>query len=86
MVIKKRNTNNQQKIEDLEKELADKPYGEEKKEDVLTRPTITLPLSTLFTLEDMAKNNKRNKNNLRSVSAIIRDCVEKTLGLNKSMK
>lgn len=86
MVIKKRNTNNQQKIEDLVKELADKPYGEEKKEDVLTRTTITLPLSTLFTLEDMAKNNKRNKNNLRSVSAIIRDCVEKTLGLNKSMK
>lgn len=87
MVIKKRSSNNQQKIEDLAKELADKPYGQEKKEDVfLARTTITLPSSILFTLEDMAKNNKRNKNNLRSVSAIIRDCVEKTLGFNKSMK
>ena len=81
MVIKKRSNDNQQKIEDLAKELADKPYGTEKKENVLTRTTITLPLSVLFTLEDMAKDNKRNKNNLRSVSAIIRDCIEKTLGL-----
>lgn len=81
MVIKKRNNSNQKKIEDLAKELADKPYGEEKKEDVLVRTTITLPSSVLFTLEDMAKDNKRNRNNLRSVSAIIRNCIEKTLGL-----
>lgn len=81
MVIKKRNNNNQKKIEDLAKELADKPYGEEKKEDILARTTITLPSSVLFTLEDMAKDNKRNRNNLRSISAIIRNCIEKTLGL-----
>ena len=81
MVIKKRNNSNQQKIEDLAKKLADKPYGEEKKESVLARTTITLPLSVLFTLEDMAKDNKRNRSNLRSVSAIIRNCIEKTLEL-----
>jgi hypothetical protein len=81
MVIKKRSENNQQKIEDLVKNLADKPYGEKKKEDTLARTTVTLPSSILFALEDMAKDNKRNRSNLRSVSAIIRNCIEKTLKL-----
>jgi hypothetical protein len=78
MVIKKRNNPSQENIEKLAYELADKPYGEKKKEDILMRTTITLPSSILFALEDMAKNNKRSKNDLRSVSALIRDSIEKT--------
>jgi len=82
MAIKKRSTEslNQTKIEELANELADKPYGEEKKEeDTIVRTTITLPSTVLFELEDMAKINKRNKKTLRSVSAIIRNCIDKTL-------
>lgn len=79
MAIKKRinSTNDQFVIENLANELADKPYGEKKKDVSVIRTTISLPSSMLFYLEDLAKNNKRNKIELRSVSAIIRDCVDK---------
>lgn len=81
MAIKKRIKTNIDKIdvENLAKELADKPYGQ--KYDNIIRTTISLPASILFKLEDMAITNKRNKNNLRSVSAIVRNCIEKQLNL-----
>lgn len=68
-------------IENIANELADRPYGEQKKDDSITRATISLPCSILFKLEDLAKDNKRKKGELRSVSAIIRHCIEKTLHL-----
>jgi hypothetical protein len=88
MTIKKRNSqhNSEMKkdkaIEVLADKLADKPYGQEIKDADLARTTISLPSSILFKLEDIAKLNKRNNNELRSVSAIIRDCIEKTLKLS----
>lgn len=83
MAIKKRTNivNNQESIENLANELADKPYGEDKKTDNIVRATISLPSSMLFAIEDLAKKNKRNKSELRSVSAIIRNCLEKNLKL-----
>ena len=83
MAIKKRTTiiSNQNAIENLANELADKPYGELKQHNSIVRTTISLPSSVLFTLEDMAKTNKRNKHKLRSVSAIIRDCIDKAINL-----
>ena len=83
MAIKKRIriVNNKNAIENLADELADKPYGEDKKNDSTVRTTISLPSSVLFALEDLAKVNKRNKNGLKSVSAIIRNCINKTLKL-----
>lgn len=81
MAIKKRSNDNKLAIEALANELSDKPYGEKKQEYSLARTTITLPSSLLFHLEDMAKHNKRKKNELRSVSAIIRNCIEKNLDL-----
>ena len=72
----------QSAIEELVNTLADKPYGDEKENKSIVRTTVSLPASVLFTLEDLAKINKRNKNDLRSVSAIIRNCIEKTLGLS----
>lgn len=78
MAIKKRTSQQDQiKIESLANDLADKPYGQDKKDDSIVRTTISLPSSVLFSLEDMAKTNKRNKKTLRSVSAIIRYCVDK---------
>lgn len=75
MAIKKRIvTNSNKTIEDLANELADKPYGQ--KQDTLVRTTITLPTTALFKLEDMARTNKRKKDNLKSVSAIIRYCIK----------
>ncbi len=79
MTIKKRipTVINKKAIENLANELADKPYGQAY--DTLARTTITLPTSVLLKLEDIARDNKRKKNSLKSVSAIIRDCIERCL-------
>ena len=80
MVIKKRNnTVDKLAAEDLANELADRPYGQ--KQDSIARATISLPASVLFKLEDMAIKNKRKKNDLRSVSAIIRECIKAYLDI-----
>lgn len=79
MTIKKRVHGSIDKvaIENLANELADKPYGT--KSDSLARTTISLPESVLHKLEDMALNNRRKDVGLKSVSAIIRHCIEKSL-------
>jgi hypothetical protein len=79
MTIKKRISNviDKKAIESLANELADKPYGQDY--DTLARTTITLPASVLLKLEDIARDNKRKKNSLKSVSAIVRDCIAKCL-------
>ncbi len=79
MTIKKRISNviDKKAIESLANELADKPYGQVY--DTLARTTITLPASVLLKLEDIARDNKRKKNSLKSVSAIVRDCIAKCL-------
>ena len=79
MTIKKRISNviDKKAIESLANELADKPYGQAY--DTLARTTITLPASVLLKLEDIARDNKRKKNSLKSVSAIVRDCIAKCL-------
>ena len=81
MAIKQRisNISDNLSIENIANELADRPYGEQKKDDSITRTTISLPCSILFKLEDLAKDNKRKKGEFRSVSAIIRHCIEETL-------
>jgi hypothetical protein len=81
MTIIKRRSRSSDSIEKLADELADKPYGSKVIEvgDDLSRTTISLPSSILFKLEDMAKINKREKKPLKSVSAIIRYCIEKYL-------
>jgi len=81
MTIKKRTPTviDKKAIENLANELADKPYGQTY--DTLARTTITLPASILLKLEDIARENKRRKNNLKSVSAIVRDCIAKCLNI-----
>ncbi|WP_341791753.1 hypothetical protein [Rickettsia endosymbiont of Gonocerus acuteangulatus] len=82
MAFKKRPLQiSQQKIENLAKELADKPYGYAKEEDSLVRTTISLPSSVLFKLEELSRHNKRTKSSLKSVSAIIRDYIAKSLNI-----
>ena len=82
MAIKKRGYNNDA-IESLANELADRPYGEQNRFDTLTKTSITLPAAVLFKLEDLARTHKRTNGGLRSVSAIIRDCIDKSGILNK---
>ena len=79
MTIKKRIPNiiDKKAIENLANELADKPYGQY--HNNLARTTITLPTSVLLKIEDIARDNKRKKSSLKSVSAIVRDCIEKCL-------
>lgn len=82
MALKKRPLQiSQQKIENLANELADKPYGNAKEDDTIVRTTISLPSSVLFKLEDLSRYNKRTKSSLKSVSAIIRDCIAKSLNI-----
>lgn len=80
MAIKKRpNKIDKTDIDNLANELADKPYGQ--RYDTIVRTSISLPSSVLFKLEDLALTNKRKGENLRSVSAIIRDCIAKSLSI-----
>lgn len=80
MVLKKRPTNKEDTdpIEALADALADKPFDTQKfvNDESVTRTSITLPAYLLRIIEDAAIKNKRNKSNLRSVSAIIRYCLE----------
>ena len=81
MTIIKRRLNKKSSIDKLADQLADKPYGEsiDTEQNELTRTTISLPSSLLFKLEDIAKKNKRQKKELKSVSALIRHYVEQHL-------
>lgn len=79
MVLKKRDTVTDKDISRLADELADKAYGDVKKQssdDPLVRTTITIPRSMLTSLEDKALLNKRNGDDQKSVSAIIRAAVD----------
>jgi hypothetical protein len=58
-------------------DLADKPYGEEK--DVMVTRTISLPKSLDDKLDYQAFMNKRNKQGLKSVSAIVVDVLNRHL-------
>ncbi|KAF8818043.1 hypothetical protein [Rickettsia endosymbiont of Cardiosporidium cionae] len=80
MVIKKRNSGvDKLAVENLAKELADKPYGE--KQDNMIRATITLPESAFYKLEDIALRNKRDRKGLRSISALIRESIKSYLDI-----
>ena len=81
MTIKQRAVINKDKaIEVLANELADKPYGDKLiKEDNMIRTTITLPAYMLHELEDLARKNKRTDEELKSVSAIIRNSIKNIL-------
>jgi len=63
--------------EALAKQLADRPYGENKNNnESTTRTTISLPESMLIKLEDIARANKRKKIEPNNVSALVREAVE----------
>jgi len=68
-------------ISKMADQLADKPYGDEKKtdDDPIVGTSITLPRSMLIWLEDEALKNKRNGVEPKSVSAILRSLVEKAM-------
>lgn len=78
-MIRKRNFS-EVDAENLANELADKPYGKSKKntdkiQDEFTRTSISIPLSMLEELENLALRNKRSGKNLKTVSAIVRAAV-----------
>lgn len=79
-MIRKRNFN-EIDAENLANELADKPYGakfekdNKKVQDDFTRTSISIPLSMLEDLENLAIKNKRSGKKLKTVSAIIRAAV-----------
>lgn len=67
----------------LAKRLADKPYGSTEntlqEPEKQSRTTISLNESMLVKLEDMALKNKREGRDPKSVSAIVREALEKYL-------
>lgn len=76
------------KVNDLIESLADKPYGEPakrgpgrpRKTERVPKPrpvTVSLPDTMIERLEDLARKNKRkNKKELKTISAIVRDALE----------
>lgn len=69
----------QAKIDALTRELVDRPYGEEKPANSKkAKPvTISLPPNLIEQLEDKARENKRSGTGPKTVSAIVRDALEK---------
>lgn len=64
--------------EQLAKELADKPYGGVKEvEQKMRNVSISLPPAMVDKLQDVALANKRGGADLTSVSAIVRDALER---------
>ncbi|MEW9890043.1 MAG: hypothetical protein AB2989_06065 [Candidatus Symbiodolus clandestinus] len=76
-----------QQAELLAEQLADKPYGAIKSSitssDEIVRTSISLPKSLLETLEDLTRYNKRQGVEPKTVSAIIRESLERYLLLIK---
>lgn len=66
--------------EALANQLADRPYGEERKPslqpETLARTTISLPEGLLRELEDRALSNKRTGVAPKNVSALVRVALE----------
>lgn len=82
MLKKRKIVDKSKEIEKLANQLADKPYGDDAVEDDnMIRTTITMPISMLHQLEDIARENKRKNIGLKSVSALVREGI--TYILNK---
>lgn len=82
-----RHTPNPTEIERLAKSLADKPYGQtvsatptetKMRDSEKAKPlAISLPPAMIERLQDLAVANKRSGAELKTVSAIVRDAIEK---------
>ncbi len=75
---------NAAEIERLAKSLADKPYGQQGQtsakmpESEKAKPVaISLPPTLIERIQDQALANKRSGLELKTVSAIVRDALEK---------
>jgi len=84
MAVKKRNKKPEVTPEEadlLADKLSGKPYGETKDADTnkMTTTSFSLPQQMLYDLEDLAVKNKRRGVEPKSVSALIREGVEKLL-------
>lgn len=95
MALKKpvRRTVSEAEAEALANRLADRPYGETHNsssvsaappEEKIARTTISLPLSLLREVEDIALENKRNGTDPKNVSAIIREALNAYLKCTSS--
>lgn len=65
-------------VEELAEQLADRPYGEEKRR--LPKPvakTLSLPDTMIEQIEDDVRENKRRKKGPRTFSGIVRQCLAK---------
>ncbi len=80
--------------ESLADKLADKPYGQSVKPEGLSpkkntqdteieRITISIPRWMSYTLEDMARERKRSRQQNRTVSAIVREALDSYFDNNK---
>lgn len=72
-----------EQAEMLAEQLSDKPYGREKQladlQQETVRTSISLPKTLLETLEDLTRHNKRRGIGPKTVSAIVRESLEKHL-------
>lgn len=69
-----------EQAEKLAQQLADKPYGSVKEaptEAKAQNVSISLPPAMIERLQDAALANKRGAGDLKTVSAIVRDALER---------
>lgn len=82
-MVKKRSrdTLTESKIEAFagQADTGEKPLASAKPSKELARTTISLPAELLEKVEDLAMSNKRAKLPNRTISAIIRDALEKSM-------
>lgn len=73
-----RHTATPAQVEKLAQQLADKPYGSVKDvEKKAQNLSISLPPAMIEKLQDAALANKRGAGDLKTVSAIVRDALER---------
>lgn len=85
VAAEQRHTPDPAEIERLAKTLADKPYGQQAAGTDAKMPdsekakplAISLPPAMIERLQDQALSNKRSGAELKTVSAIVRDALER---------
>ncbi len=78
--------NDEKAAEALADKIADRPYGSTESESTeeIARLTVALPLSLYDEVESLARQRKRAKAEVRSMSAITREALKEYLRKHKA--
>lgn len=79
--VASKNTATSEEADALARQLADRPYGEQKAAQGTVKKakalSISLPPDLIEQLEDAVRDNKRSGSGSRTISALIREALER---------